>query len=85
MAQFQSSPGMGAGRNVSRRILRGCRPRFQSSPGMGAGRNMSMAQVMEAACRFQSSPGMGAGRNLYFPAKCLRPYWLRPAPMPGED
>ena len=39
--QFQSSPGMGAGRN--HRLVRksSIRRMFQSSPGMGAGRNLT--------------------------------------------
>ena len=59
LSLFQSSPGMGAGRNCRRLRPNWPPSRFQSSPGMGAGRN----------------PPPGTGHNRHTAGFNPRPAW----------
>ena len=60
-ALFQSSPGMGAGRNKLRPLNTWCEMGFQSSPGMGAGRNAGQQSAQKAPAGFNPRPAWEPG------------------------
>ena len=60
---FQSSPGMGAGRNLLR-WLSGPTLRVSILARHGSRAQPQIQLLMPITGMFQSSPGMGAGRNM---------------------
>ena len=61
-AEFQSAPGLEAGRCEHAPVLGMDRRMFQSAPGLEAGRCLAISAADSEAALFQSAPGLEAGR-----------------------
>ena len=86
LAEFQSAPGIDAGRNPSRRSPRTPTTRFNPLPALMPGETRAADAGDRLARRFQSAPGIDAGRNRLVHARSAGQWGFNPLPasMPGE-